>query len=39
MILDANVTQARPWLTTVIDDYSRAVCPLENPESGADAAG
>ncbi len=25
IILDANGTQARPWLTTVIDDYSRAV--------------
>ncbi|WP_320204026.1 Mu transposase C-terminal domain-containing protein [Agrobacterium rosae] len=25
IILDANGTQSRPWLTTVIDDYSRAV--------------
>lgn len=25
LILDANGSKARPWLTTVIDDYSRAV--------------
>ncbi|PTW62654.1 putative transposase [Breoghania corrubedonensis] len=25
LILDANGTEVRPWLTTVIDDYSRAV--------------
>lgn len=25
LILDANGTEIRPWLTTVIDDYSRAV--------------
>lgn len=25
VIVDANGTQVRPWLTTVIDDYSRAV--------------
>jgi len=25
LILDVNGTAVRPWLTTVIDDYSRAV--------------
>ena len=26
LVLDANLLPARPWLTTIIDDYSRAIC-------------
>jgi len=26
LVLDANLKPARPWLTTILDDYSRAIC-------------
>lgn len=26
LVLDANLKPGRPWLTTILDDYSRAVC-------------
>ena len=26
LVLDANLLPARPWLTTILDDYSRAIC-------------
>jgi putative transposase len=26
LVLDSNLSPARPWLTTVLDDYSRAIC-------------
>ncbi|WP_340639356.1 transposase family protein [Arthrobacter sp. Hiyo1] len=26
LILDADLKPARPWLTTILDDYSRAIC-------------
>lgn len=26
LVLDANLKPARPWLTTIMDDYSRAIC-------------
>lgn len=26
LVLDANLLPARPWLTTIMDDYSRAIC-------------
>ncbi|WP_308113719.1 Mu transposase C-terminal domain-containing protein [Arthrobacter sp. ISL-30] len=26
LVLDANLKPARPWLTTMLDDYSRAIC-------------
>lgn len=26
LVLNANMKPARPWLTTIVDDYSRAIC-------------
>lgn len=26
LVLDANLKPGRPWLTTIMDDYSRAIC-------------
>lgn len=26
LVLDANLLPGRPWLTTILDDYSRAIC-------------
>ncbi len=26
LVLDANLKPGRPWLTTILDDYSRAIC-------------